>query len=237
MRRTSVVAAMTAGASLLSGPAWAHPGFSPADVPAGEAVELTLAMAHGCEDAEPTTEGPPASATTLVAVRVPDAVTDVEPAEKPGWALTVEQDDTGRVTEFEWSLEDETQAVEAPDFRLSATPFGTTGEQIDWLVYQECPGGSYQWIGTTGDPEADPAVRMVLTTTASPPPEPSPAPVPTLEPTETATTASPAPTAVATGSDDEQADAGAGVPPWAVVLAVAAVAGIAALGLRRRSAR
>ena len=228
---------------LLAGVALAHPGFRPSQVAGGEPTELTLAMAHGCTEGEPPPDDDEQIyPTALVAVQVPAGVRDVEPREKPGWTLEVERDDDGTVTAFEWRIDEGTEAVEAPDFQLSATPYGSNGETIYWAVYQECTEGFYRWIDTGDDPDADPAVRLTLTSGATPPPPTAPAspspsstpsaadtPSPSIAPSPSLSPVSPAPPT----SDDAAGGPGLILP---VVLVVAAAA-LVAVGLWSRSRR
>lgn len=240
-RRLPLALTMASGILLLlASVAQAHPGFRPPEVAGGEPTELTLAMAHGCTEGEPPPDDDEqVYPTTLVAVQVPEGISDVEPAEKPGWTLEVERDGDGAVTAFEWRIDEGTEAVEAPEFRLSATAYGSDGEIVHWAVYQECTEGFYRWIDTGGDPDADPAVRLTLTSGATPPPPtapaspssgptPSPAatPSPSMAPSPSPSPVTPAPPA------PEAADGGASI--LLVVLGVGAIALVAAGVLLRR---
>lgn len=237
VRRLALTLTMASGILLLpASAALAHPGFRPPEVEGGEPTNLTLAMAHGCTGGEPPPDDDEqVYPTTLVAVQVPGSVREVEPAEKPGWTLEVERDDDGAVAAFEWRIDEGTDSVEAPAFQLSATAYGSAGETIHWAVYQECTEGFYRWIDTGGDPEADPAVRLTLTSGATPPVAAAP-PSPTAQPTPSATaspSSSPLPAPPATPIPESPAEGAA--PILFVVLGVVAVAFVAAgVWLRRR---
>lgn len=235
-RRLALILMLASGMLLLlAGVAQAHPGFRPPEVAGGEPTELTLAMAHGCTEGEPPPDDDEqVYPTSLVAVQVPVGVRDVQPSEKRGWTLKVKQDDDGAVTSIEWRINEGTEAVEAPQFQLSATSYGSDGEIIYWAVYQECTEGFYRWIDTGDDPDADPAVRLTLTSGATPPPPTAPAsPSPSLMPSPADTPSSsiapspsPSPTPVSSGS----------AAPVLLVLATAAAV-LVAVGLRSRRRR
>ena len=238
-RRLALVLVLASGMLLLLvSAALAHPGFRPPEVAGGEPTELTLAMAHGCTEGEPPPDDDEqVYPTTLVAVQVPAGVRDVEPSEKPGWTLEVERDGDGAVTAFEWRIEDGTEAVEAPAFQLTATAYGSADETIHWAVYQECTEGFYRWIDTGGDPDADPAVRLTLTSGATPPPtapaspSPSPTPSPGATPSPTITpspSVAPSPPPVSPAAPEPEGAADDASLTLYVILALAAAALVAA---------
>lgn len=73
-----------AGVVLLSvaGPASAHVTITPNTTAAGAHAVLTLSIGHGCEG----------SATTKVAIQIPDEILSVTPTRHPLWTVTEQQE-------------------------------------------------------------------------------------------------------------------------------------------------
>lgn len=235
-RRPLTVLAVAGALMAIQAVAAAHPGFRPAEVAGGVPTELTLAIAHGCSEGEPSS-GEGVSPTTVVAVQVPDGVGDVEPSEKAGWTLQVERDANGQVVDFEWRIDQPADAVEAPQFVLTATAYGMAGETIHWAVYQECTEGFYRWVDATGDPDSDPAVRLSLASGATPPAVEPSAPAPTVQPAPSTTAASPPATVTPTAPSPSNAPEGQDRDGsmWVAVAVVAGALGVATIWWRRRS--
>lgn len=168
MRRELITGSLTAALLVLAATGAAgHPSFNPNKLPGGEATEVDFVIPHGCSASgqAPPAEGEDASGTTLVAVQVPEGIMAVEPLEAEGWELNVVTAGDA-VTEWDWTASESAITTDPITFRVSVTPMqGDEGTEIHWPVFQECEQGSYQWIGTPdGDPDADPAALMQLTT-------------------------------------------------------------------------
>lgn len=168
MRRPVRLAALTAALILLPATAaWAHPGFDPSAIPAGEPVETTLDVAHGCAPGGGAPDdGGEVLPTTLFALDHTDQVR-VVPGDIDGWEAT---DDGDAIV---WTADG--GAEPAPSFPMTITVTrGNPGEPVYLDGYQECDSGdttqSFRWIARPGE-EGDPALRLELTSTATPAPK------------------------------------------------------------------
>lgn len=215
----------------------AHPGFRPAEVPAGGPVAVELVVPHACgvDGGEPGA-GDQVSPTTEVAVAQADDVT-LQPEAIPRWSVEVD-DEVAR-----WTTEalDATGELVLPG-RVDVT--ADVGDVLFVQVYQECANGEFfRWVAGPGE-EGDPAVRLTVVegepeplpspsppVTPSPTPTPSASPSPTASPTPSPAPSSPAPSSpspVASPAPDEPTEGGAPVG-WilAAVLVAAVGAGVA----------
>lgn len=189
---------------LVVAPAAAHPGIRGGEVPVDSLATMTLATYHGCG----THDGAEEAATTALTLEVPDwlRVVDV-PAD--GWELTLERDDTGRVTVVTW--EDDEPATIAPDVDLAVVATGEPGETRYLRVLQTCGEQTDRWIGTPDDPADQPAVRVTL---ADPDPDSPPPAEETLDPDDAATDEDAADQDPITDADDAtEGDPDATEPP------------------------
>lgn len=232
--RTHVIVATTVLATLTTAPAWAHPGFRPAEVPAGEQTEVELAIAHDCE-----VSGGGTSPTTVVDVQIPDAIAEVEPLERDGWTLNLAGDANGSILRAEWTSDVGTTEAEPPAFRLLVTP--ATQEStttIPWKVYQGCETGEHRWGAGSED---EPAVDLTVTPgtytppTAAPTSAPTPSASPSTPASTTPTTSGPATRAGAETVDEQGLGTGgpSGGPPWLLLAAVTVALVAVALWLLR----
>lgn len=153
--------ALAVGLTLLTaGAALAHPSFDPNQVPAGEAVETTLVIPHGCAPGGGMPGEDGGNPTTLVELQLTDAIAAFAARDVAGWDLSRDGDvvtwrDAGGAT---------TDPLELP---VSLTITGAAEDELYLSVYQQCEaGGEFRWIGTP-DREADhPAVKLTLTSGA-----------------------------------------------------------------------
>lgn len=76
-RIPGILLMLSLGANSL--PAAAHVTVAPAAAPAGAYQTLAFKVGHGCEG----------SATTSIAVQLPEAVTGAKPMPKPGWTIAL----------------------------------------------------------------------------------------------------------------------------------------------------
>lgn len=237
MRPRLIIAVSTAWVLVPATAALAHPSFNPNAVPAGEAVESTLVVPHGCAPGGGMPDGDSVP-TTRLDLGYTDQVV-IEPADVEGWEVT----DDGEAIVWTDAGGATTEPIELP-VTVTVTD-GAEGDEIFLPAYQECEdGSSFRWVATPDEGDGYPAVKLELT---SGPPATveveegdhgtSPAPTGTATPATTPEVH--APTDVATSSpapamaSDELGDTG-GIMP--VVLAVGA--GLVLLGgavaVRRR---
>ena len=153
MRRTVSVAAAALAALVLSAvPASAHVTLVASSTAAGATAVLRMEVPHGCEG----------SATTEVAVRTPDTVTDVEAEDTGRWDAQVTADGvTFRTDEpVPDGMRDEVSlTVRLPD---------EVGAELVFPVVQRCEVGESAWTevagsGVTGDDLDMPAPVIVVT--------------------------------------------------------------------------
>ena len=134
-------------AGLAAVPAAAHVTLDLAEAPAGSYVRLAVRVPHGCSGA----------ATTGLRLAVPDGLTSVRPAPKPGWTLTIvpggpapgrgeHGGPASTVKEVAWRggpLPDD----QFDEFLLMVRTPDTPGEALWFPFVQECEGGAVvRWI-------------------------------------------------------------------------------------------
>lgn len=237
MRYPTVMIMISLLVALSSAPAWAHPGFRPDEVPAGEQTEVELAIAHHCER-----PGGGISPTTVVAVQIPDAIAEVVPLDLNGWSVDGPSTSDSGSREFQWTAEQTTPDADPPVFRLRVVPdTQQTAITVEWKVFQGCEEGSHLWGGGSAD---EPPVRLTVTPGVYDAPDPSPSdatvdePSPPITPDpDTPTAATTAPTTQA--AEDDRGQSPASGTPWIPVATTAAVAltGLAIWVGRHRAAR
>lgn len=151
------------------GPASAHVSPDPSEAPAGGYATIEFQVPHGCEG----------SATTGVAIQVPDGITSVTPETVPGWEVTtrMEQLDqplddghggqiTERTAEVTWTggpIPDDRYQTFGLSVKL---PDGQPGDVVAFPTIQSCEQGQTDWISLRepGEDEPDhPAPAVTLT--------------------------------------------------------------------------
>jgi uncharacterized protein YcnI len=155
--------ALAAGALLaLAAPlsASAHVSVGPSSAPAGSATVVTFAIGHGCAG----------SATTSVAISIPENVASVEPTANPNWAVAVvprgagagpEEENEGAessgVTAVVYTakepLPDGIRDTFALNVRLPEDAAGTT---LAFPILQTCVEGENAWNQTAVDDGSEP---------------------------------------------------------------------------------
>ena len=195
------IAALLSGSALvvlLAIPAGAHVDVDPGEAAAGSTVTLTFSFRHGLDG----------SATTALAVQIPDGAAIAEVPAKEGWTSALSEGGTV-VTWTGGSVPDGTEAAFAVVVRLPAGE----GEAL-FPTIQTTEAGELAWISADeGEGEdAHPAPRLVLT------------------PGEASTTTRAARDLPRTILEVEERDDGGSSPLWWVLSGVAAVVAIAVGG-------
>lgn len=162
LARTVALPATVAGFGLLAAaPALAHVSVSPSSGSAGSYTVLTFSVPHGCEG----------SATTKVAVNIPEQIVSVTPTRNPLWDVTktmvtldtpIQPEEGDEITERVGSVV-YTAKTPLPDgyrdaFELSLQlPEDAAGETLAFPVTQTCVKGETQWNETVAEGEPEPA--------------------------------------------------------------------------------
>jgi periplasmic copper chaperone A len=143
--RARLALALLAG--LLARPAMAHVTLDRTEAPADSYVRLAIRVPHGCAGA----------ATTGIRLALPEGLTSVKPAPKPGWALTILPGEPvpGRgehgaaattVREIAWRggpLPDD----QYDEFLLMVRTPDRPGQTLLFPFVQDCEGGAVtRWI-------------------------------------------------------------------------------------------
>lgn len=135
-RRTAAVAGWAGAALLLAAaPAAAHVTLTASTTSAGATAEITLEVPHGCAG----------SATTEIAVRVPDGVGDVEAVDSVRWSADVSAESVVFTTDrpVPDALRDEVSfSVRLPD---------DPGAVLVFPVVQRCEEGESAWTEVADD--------------------------------------------------------------------------------------
>lgn len=175
-RAARAVFLTTATAGLLvlgTGIASAHVTIDASTTAAGAYSLLTLSVPHGCDG----------SATTSVAIKMPESITSVTPTVNPGWTIDVQMvnladpvDDGhgGQITERPDQVV-YTALTPLPDdrrdaFELSVKLPDLPGETLAFPAVQTCEQGEAAWIETAQDGQdepAHPAPQIVITDAAA----------------------------------------------------------------------
>lgn len=137
--------ALVLGLALLPLPALAHIHLHPETARAGQVVELSLIVGHGCAGAP----------TTGMRVALPLGLKDVVAVEKPGWQTSGQADQVG------WqggSLADGTK----DSFVLRATLTDDAPQSIAIPIVQSCGEAQQRWIQDGADAQSPAPVLQVL---------------------------------------------------------------------------
>jgi uncharacterized protein YcnI len=139
-----------------AGPAAAHVSISASETAAGAFTVLTVSVPHGCDG----------SATTKVAIQLPEEILSVTPTRNPFWNLTVEQeklaepvtDSHGNTTTERDSTVVYTAKTPLPDgqrdtFELSLQLPEEEGKTLVFPAIQTCERGETAWteIAASGE--------------------------------------------------------------------------------------
>ncbi|WP_185973143.1 YcnI family protein [Aeromicrobium piscarium] len=144
-------AALVGGAAstlLLLGAAGAsaHIDVSPTTTEAGAYSVLSFAVGHGCDG----------SATTSVAIDIPEEVVTVTPTAHPGWEIsTVTNDD--HVDQVVFTADQPLEDGIRDTFELALPLPETAGEEVVFPILQTCEEGETAWTETSSEGEDEPA--------------------------------------------------------------------------------
>ena len=162
-RTTARLAALPAvlGAGLLAAaPALAHVTISPSSGHAGEYTVLTVSVPHGCDG----------SATTSVAIQIPEELLSVTPSRNPNWdvskkmvALAEPVEDahgnevTERVSQVVYAARTPLPDGYRDAFELSLQVPDVPGKTLAFPTIQTCEKGSTAWteVAAAGQSEDD----------------------------------------------------------------------------------
>ncbi|OLT52616.1 DUF1775 domain-containing protein [Cellulosimicrobium sp. CUA-896] len=177
LRATAVAALATGLVATGATVASAHVTVTPSVTTADSYTVLTFAFGHGCGE----------SATTEIAIQMPEQVISVAPAVHPGWDVEkVMQDletpvDDGHGGEYTERVAEVVYTAKTPvpngyrdSFELSLKLPDAAGETLDFPTVQTCEEGETAWVeipaeGQTSDDLESPARRS-----SSPRPTPLP---------------------------------------------------------------
>lgn len=134
----------------------AHVSVDPGDTTPGAYTVLTFSLSHGCDG----------SATTSVAIDVPEAVGHASPTVNDGWTITTAETDTGSTITYT-ALEPLADGLrDTFELALRLPEDGAAGDAIAFPVVQSCVSGQTAWVEPVveGEPEPElPAPTVVLT--------------------------------------------------------------------------
>jgi uncharacterized protein YcnI len=170
--RLGVVSAVAGLGLAVAGPASAHVTITPSDTAAGAYSVLTVSVPHGCDG----------SATTKVAIRMPEEITEVTPTRNPFYDLrkvttkldkpiTAEDGDqiTERTSEVVYTARTPLPDGERDAFELSLQlPEDAEGKTLVFPAIQTCEKGQTAWTevpaaGQTEDDLEHPAPSVTVT--------------------------------------------------------------------------
>ncbi|MEZ0578659.1 YcnI family protein [Nocardioides sp. MH1] len=155
IRRSVVPAAAAAGAlALVAAPASAHVTISPDTTAAGAYAVLTVSVPHGCDG----------SATTRIAVKMPEEINSVTPTRNPYWdvakkMVTLDQpvtdahgnELTERVDQVVYTARKPLPDGQRDIFELSLQLPEEEGTTLAFPVVQTCQEGETGWTEQAAD--------------------------------------------------------------------------------------
>lgn len=165
LRRIAAPAIIAAGAIALgAAPASAHVTVTPSTTVAGEYAVLTFAVPHGCDG----------SATTKVAIEIPDDIDVVTPTVNDGWTVDKSTepvsggDDNQRVARVAYTAKTPLPDGYRDTFELSVALPTDAGRTLVFPTIQTCKKGKTEWtqVAEDGQSEDDldsPAPSLTLT--------------------------------------------------------------------------
>lgn len=166
LRRIAAPVIIAAGAVAVAGaPASAHVDVTPSTTVAGEYAVLSFAVPHGCDG----------SATTKVAIEIPDGIDVVTPTINDGWTIgkqtepvSGEGDENERVARVTYTTKTPLPDGYRETFELSVALPTDAGETLVFPTVQTCKKGETAWTqvpkeGQTEEDLESPAPSITLT--------------------------------------------------------------------------
>lgn len=158
-RRIVLPAAAAAGAlALAAAPAAAHVSISPSTTAAGSYTVLTVSVPHGCDG----------SATTKIAIDLPEPIHAVTPTRNPFWDVEKEMEQldepitdahgneiTERVDQVVYTARTPLPDGQRDTFELSLQLPDAEGETLAFPILQTCEKGETGWTEVAADGQAD----------------------------------------------------------------------------------
>jgi uncharacterized protein YcnI len=155
LRRTVLPAASAAGlVALAAAPASAHVTISPSTTAAGAYAVLTVSVPHGCDG----------SATTRIAIKMPDAINAVTPTRNPLWSVekvvqTLDEPVTDahgnqvteRVDQVVYTARTPLPDGQRDAFELSLQLPEEEGDTLAFPIVQSCEEGETGWTEEAAD--------------------------------------------------------------------------------------
>lgn len=174
LRRTVLPATAAAGVlALAAAPASAHVTISPSTTAAGAYTVLTVSVPHGCDG----------SATTRIAIKMPDAINAVTPTRNPFWTVdkrmqTLDEPVTDahgnqvteRVDQVVYTARTPLPDGQRDTFELSLQLPEDAGATLVFPIVQTCEQGETGWTEVAADgqdPEALEHPAPLVTTTSA----------------------------------------------------------------------
>lgn len=141
------LALVAVGTLAVAAPAQAHVTLQPGSAVAGSTVTLELAVEHGCDGA----------ATTALAVRLPEDVSDVRPLDDPRWDATAPTAGSPATVTFR-------AVTPIPDGQPASVALSVRLPEEEGVLVlptvQSCEGGELAWLEATADGSADDSLEL-----------------------------------------------------------------------------
>ncbi|MDN5851734.1 MAG: YcnI family protein [Actinomycetia bacterium] len=165
LRRLVAPVIIAAGAVALgAAPASAHVGVTPSTTVAGEYAVLTFAVPHGCDG----------SATTKLAIEIPDGIDVVTPTINDGWTIDKQTepvssgDENERVARVTYNAKTPLADGYRDTFELSVALPTDAGRTLVFPTIQTCKKGKTAWTQVPEDGQSEdqldaPAPSFTLT--------------------------------------------------------------------------
>lgn len=148
-KTTALTGALLGAGLLLAGPASAHVGISPSDGHAGSYTVATLSVPHGCDG----------SATTKIAIKIPDELLSVTPTRNPLYEVTKKvaklaapakdkhgNEVTERVDQVVYTANTPLPDGYRDTFELSFQVPDVAGKTLYFPTIQTCEKGQTAWV-------------------------------------------------------------------------------------------
>lgn len=148
-KSAALTGAVLGAGLLLAGPASAHVGISPGDAHAGSYTVATVSVPHGCDG----------SATTKIAIKIPEELLSVTPTRNPSYDVTKKfvklaapatdkhgNEVTERVDQVVYTARSPLPDGYRDTFELSFQVPDVAGKTIYFPTIQTCEKGQTAWV-------------------------------------------------------------------------------------------